>query len=383
MFFPIDYYIGTNATGLFVVSGAHGTPAKPLDGSSQSNFDYNMNNLPMLAKVHILAGTNATMGGLAWHPKTGQTIIGAGTNATVLQFPAALVSNGTISDALVIQATGINHGISISDLTVDANYQAGVTNCRLRGITLLGSSNSMTRVKFVNGASFSGTYSECFGLNEFADASGNGRGCSFTDCTVDNYNCNSNNNLSAMNMTGLYDSGYTNCHAWQRGTTTPVYGYNYSGSNVWLNGCYGNGLAVFSYDDSLPGRTNCGWINCFSTNMTQFIDQKGGSQSTLLVSNCVGYLSRQNPADNGTLFIMGANPGVYPFSMNGFTCISNNFNSSSQVTNGVFDVHFSTNVMILTNTFFASVPTTLETNFPNCGTVTILGNQNPSSGPWP
>ena len=299
LFFP-DYYIGTNATGLFVTSGAHGSAITPLDGSTISNFDFNMENIPANVTIHILTGTNLTMGGMSWHPKTGQNISGAGTNATFLQFPASLVANGTIADALIIQSVGATHGVTLSNLTLDCDYQVGVTKCRLRGATLLGNSNSMFRVKLINAASYSGTYSECFGLNEFADSAGNGNGCWFNDCTVDNYTCNSNNNLSAINMTGLYNSGYTNCHVWQRDTNSPVYGYSYGGSNIWINSCYGNGLSTFTSDDSLPGRTNCGWINCYATNITQFLNWKSGAESSILISNCVGYLSRQRPGDNGT-----------------------------------------------------------------------------------
>ena len=382
LFFP-DYYIGTNATGLFVTSGAHGSAITPLDGSTISNFDFNMENIPANVTIHILTGTNLTMGGMSWHPKTGQNISGAGTNATFLQFPASLVANGTIADALIIQSVGATHGVTLSNLTLDCNYQVGVLNCRLRGATLLGNSNSMFRVKLINAASYSGTYSECFGLNEFADSAGNGNGCWFNDCTVDNYTCNSNNNLSAINMTGLYNSGYTNCHVWQRDTNSPVYGYSYGGSNIWINSCYGNGLSTFTSDDSLPGRTNCGWINCYATNITQFLNWKSGAESSILISNCVGYLSRQRPGDNGTLIIIGASPGVYPSSLNGFTFINNNFNSSSQVTNGVFDVHNSMNVSIFTNVLYTSVPTTLETNFPSAVNLVITGNTNQVGGLWP
>jgi len=52
-----EFWISTNATGNMLSSGAGGTIDSPLDGSTQPNFDANMDGLPQNSTIHVMAGT--------------------------------------------------------------------------------------------------------------------------------------------------------------------------------------------------------------------------------------------------------------------------------------------------------------------------------------
>jgi hypothetical protein len=92
-----EFWISTNATGNFyftpsgTVTANVGTIDNPYDGSSQANFDTNMNSFPPNTTIHIMAGTYSTYGndfasnGLTgFHVKSGQKILGSGVDVTTL-----------------------------------------------------------------------------------------------------------------------------------------------------------------------------------------------------------------------------------------------------------------------------------------------------------
>ena len=160
-----------------------------------------------------------------------------------------------------------------------------------------------------------------------------------------------------------------------------IFAINISGNNVTALSNYVNGAEIFSYNDSLDGGTNLSYIGNVATNVTQLFDFKSGSYSNLTAMWNSGALDRAVPSHNGTLVII-QNAGAFTTSMNGFLFASNSFNSTGN-TNGVFDVHFATNVTLTANILFPTVPTTLQTNFPNCGLITYNGNSNSLNLAWP
>lgn len=97
-----EFWISTNATGYMYPSG--GTLSNPLDGSTTTNFDRNMNNLPPNSTIHLLAGTYQTLGFFGWSVKVGQKIHGSGIDNTILQLN--LVNPNTTNLAYTIESVG-------------------------------------------------------------------------------------------------------------------------------------------------------------------------------------------------------------------------------------------------------------------------------------
>jgi len=152
-----EFWIGTNATGNMLSGGAGGTIDRPLDGSTQSHFDANMDALPPNSTIHVRAGTYQTHG---IQVRSGIKILGSGMDVTVLQFPS-----GTPDGATVIVTAG-QAGVActnnvVSDLTCDCNYTSGRRT--YNGIGLAGTGHTIRRVKLINTASM-GAAIEAWGL---------------------------------------------------------------------------------------------------------------------------------------------------------------------------------------------------------------------------
>lgn len=162
-----EFWISTNATGNLYPTG--GTLASPLDGSSQANFDTNMERLPANSTIHILAGTYQTFGDEAWIVKTGQKIVGSGVDITTVQLATNAPEEG--DGTYTIASEGVLIGgylpvtnAVVSDLTVDCNWTPANGSITRNGVALDGTENSVLRVKVKN-QSFDTNYSsEAWGI---------------------------------------------------------------------------------------------------------------------------------------------------------------------------------------------------------------------------
>ncbi|HEX9046499.1 MAG TPA: hypothetical protein VF988_05685 [Verrucomicrobiae bacterium] len=174
---PREFWVSTNATANFYPAAA-GTIDSPLDGSSQANFDANVNGLPENSTIHILAGTYQTRGVVL---KSYQKLMGSGKNVTTLQFPAGLYIGG--SGACVVYGEGTN--IEVSDMTLDCNAANNIdTYC---GVELGGMEHAIRRVHVIHCGKYGGN-SEAWGIviSNFhhPDSTGNIiEGCDVTDFT--------------------------------------------------------------------------------------------------------------------------------------------------------------------------------------------------------
>lgn len=154
---PTEFWISTNATGNFITAGAGGTLDDPLDGSSQFNFDTNMNNLPPNSTIHILAGTYQTGGSRAWGVQSGQKILGSGIDVTILQLPAGISLNRA-----VIGSVDGGTNMEVADMTCDCNYTSGAYS--FDGVDLDGTGNAIRRVKVIHCANYWPGGIECWGI---------------------------------------------------------------------------------------------------------------------------------------------------------------------------------------------------------------------------
>lgn len=274
-----EYWIGPFHNGNIIGSRANiGRMATQLDGSSQTNFDYNMNNLPPNAIIHILNGTYTTLGCLSWGPKTGQKIMGSGITATILQFPKKLSPNlkWVIEPLYPYNQTNI----LVSDLTIDCNYQPGVLTT-LDGISLHGGNNTIERVRLINAASFTlndSIYSEDFGLVisgfPYEYATNN----LIENCIVSNYTCNYYNNMSAIAITGT-DGGEILNNTIIEDSDNFILALGCIGSNFIVSSNNTLGCIIGYHSDSTGGVTNItiinnNFLNCasafFSANSINF-----------------------------------------------------------------------------------------------------------------
>ena len=378
------YFIGQNASGLFAGNGVQGSPFTMLDGSTRSNFDFNMSAITTGTSNSVITlGSSIfqTTGDLAWNLRQGDSLQGSGMFNTTLQFPASAILSGALSNNALVRVNSGSFGTNtVRDLTLDCNHQPGVSNCVSKGCSLVGDSNVIANVCLINVSDTSASL-EAFGLSIFPNpTTGSGNGNLITDYLITNFTGNGLEDLSAVNLNGQ-NSTVKNGKIYQQGKTNFIFAINISGNNVTALSNYVNGAEIFSYNDSLDGGTNLSYIGNVATNVTQLFDFKSGSYSNLTAMWNSGVLDRAVPSHNGTLVIV-QNAGAFTTSMNGFLFASNSFNSTGN-TNGVFDVHFATNVTLTANILFPTVPTTLQTNFPNCGLVTYNGNSNFLNQAWP
>lgn len=192
-----EFWISTNATGNFHWLWASGKMNHPLDGSTQRNFDKNMNSLPANSIVHLSPGTYRTKG--YWGGfgiKTGQKILGSGMEATVLQFPPGLHVGG--SGACMIANGYPVTDVEICDLTCDCNALNHLDT--YSGIVLNGTHLAVRRVKVINCAHFGGN-SEAWGIELGMLGTGSTNDV-IEDCEVSHFNYAGGGGISSMCING-------------------------------------------------------------------------------------------------------------------------------------------------------------------------------------
>ena len=292
-----------------------GTSANPLDGSTCSNFDHSMQSLPPHSTIHLLPGTYQTMGGYGWGPKTGQHLLGSGMDVTVLQFPAAAVASGAcFNDSVIaVQSPYWQTNVTVSDLTLDCNYQPG-TLTTLNGISLVGSGNTIERVKLINAASFTSArtnYFEAWGIIigawPFNDACGN----RIENCVVSGYKCNFGNNLSALGL--LENSSGIIAHNFitQDGTNY-VFGIYPGSHDSVVDGNILQNVVVGSHYDSGTGATNDTFINNKFINCSCAIDWYGACfQDNTFQNNSISLTNDGSGRFSTEAFFFHPEPSVF------------------------------------------------------------------------
>ena len=204
---PVNaYFIGPNSTGLFATNGAHGSPFNMLDGSVASSFDFNMSAITTgTSNSAIILGSSIfqTTGDLAWNLRQGDSLQGSGMFNTTLQFPASAILSGVLSNNALVRVNPASFGTNtVRDLTLDCNYQPGVSNCVLKGCSLVGDSNVIANVCLMNAADTSSS-TEAFGLSIFPNpTTGSANGNLITDYIVTSFTGNGLEDLSAVNLNG-------------------------------------------------------------------------------------------------------------------------------------------------------------------------------------
>jgi hypothetical protein len=157
---------------------------------------------------------------------------------------------------MIHPANAAHDHVTVSDLTVDCNYQPGTT-ITMHGINLVGSGNAIRRVKLLNCASFAGRYSEAFGLFIFARGATNNE---ISGCVVENYLCNSNNNLSALGIAGTSGARILN-NTIKEVPGNPVFAFGFIGDHLICSGNRVEGCRYGFHDDTPGGCTNAVIIN--------------------------------------------------------------------------------------------------------------------------
>jgi hypothetical protein len=354
-----QYYFTTTGTAMWGDAGG-GTLANPFNGSTQQAFDANLTNMPPNVEINLGAGTYSTMGTKLVQAR--QYIHGAGIGSTILRFPASAVSSNLVSSFFTTDGN-LRNGITISDMTLDGNWQTG-TITTLNGVALWGSSNTLSRLALINTGSattYATNYVESFGLFLWGSNSYNN---TIRDCVVSNYTQVFNNNQSAMGIAQTTHGQIYNNKIYQT-TTNAVLAIGYIGTdatitNNWIEGC------VNGFHADTPGAvtnllltgnvfTNCARAG-FTGNTTNLHWTVTNNVAVLSYTNYpVSFFYFANPCSNYDLNI----------SYNTTTVTTNNGVVQSKVfiwmDNGV-------NVNILTNTY------TGLTNYiaPACVNVTIL-----------
>jgi hypothetical protein len=184
--YDYDYWVSTNAIG----SNGIGTFTRPFDASTRVKFDTLMDAVPKNRTIHLMAGTYQTWGMAGYRIKSGQKIIGAGRDSTIIQMASDVPPQAWGDNICVMQSQCVyplNSGIEVSDLTLDANYQSGSTNGR-GGITLYATDSAIRRVNWINGAHIDGNRmtSESWGFL-INGGTNNSSDNIIEDCEISNY----------------------------------------------------------------------------------------------------------------------------------------------------------------------------------------------------
>src|ERR1700733_9139292 len=176
-----EFWISPYATGNFYTNGFGGTINGPLDGSSQANFDDNINSLPNNSTIHILAGTYQTHGVSI---KSYQKIIGSGIDVTILQFPPGYYVGGS-GPSVIYTAPAVTNA-EVCDLTCDCNSLNNSDT--YSGVIINGRENAVRRVKIINCGDYGGG-SEAWGISlpNFNTLDGAGNGNIIEECEVSQY----------------------------------------------------------------------------------------------------------------------------------------------------------------------------------------------------
>jgi len=155
---PNEYWVSTVNTGN--IFPTNGTIDNPLDGSNNTNFDLNMGLIPANSTIHLLTGTFQTKG--SWQGyglKSGQKVCGSGIDNTIVQLVAPTFVGG--SGVSVMGNFGSVTNNEIQDLTIDCNVSNVLDT--YSGVGLIGTENSIRRVKVINCGKFGGN-SEAWGI---------------------------------------------------------------------------------------------------------------------------------------------------------------------------------------------------------------------------
>src|ERR1035438_1102384 len=288
----LEYWIGTNASGIFI--NGSGVATGVLDGSTYSNFDYNMNGIPMNANVHIGPGTFYSMGngGFAgnygWNPKTGQKITGAGMDVTVLKFPANInsITNNVQNRFTMFCVNGPTvTNVWIGDLTVNCNYTPGQTNT-LQAVALNGSFNTVENVHAVGMCSFTfdpAVYSECFGISIQAPVGNqdpvHSRGNRIENCRIDGFTTD-HANLSAINFTSAASGIIRGNTINENGLTNHICGIGPGNYDTIIEGNTFNNVDSCIHSDTWLGITNCIIKDNMAKGATLFVDWEGAGTNS-------------------------------------------------------------------------------------------------------
>jgi hypothetical protein len=261
-----EYWISTNATGNVLGFSTNNTLDKTLDGSNETNFDRNMDELPANFTIHLMAGTFHTRGNIAWNANPGIKILGSGLDSTIIQFSSNTVasfSGVTWHNFITEKSQFGDSNTVVRDLTLDCNYQPGILTT-LNGLELFGSGNLVSHVKFLNGASFSTSqtnYAEDFAVlitGRPGPASNN----VIENCVVSGYTCNFFNNLSALGLDGAnYDGRLSHNLIIQTGDTNYVYGLGCIGNGFVVDGNVTSNCVIAYHSDTSGGTTNMDLVN--------------------------------------------------------------------------------------------------------------------------
>ena len=227
-----------------------GTVQNPYDGSTASRFDSVMSIIPTNSTIHLLAGRFQTMGFQGYSLKTGQRVVGAGIYQTTVQLlPVAAYGD-------YVMGTQSDTNITISDLTVDCNYQPKSV-ITLNGISLHGSGNAIDRVRLINAASVTESptnYVEAWGLIiasfPFPDATGN----RISDCIIEHFHGNFSNNLTGLGLPENNSGWITGNRVVQDGQQY-IYGFYPGSHDTVISGNILN-CVIGSHIDSQTGVTN-------------------------------------------------------------------------------------------------------------------------------
>src|SRR5438046_1021967 len=151
---PDQFEFWISATGTSPT--ASGTECDPYDGSSQMLLDKLMATFPPNTTVHLGPGmfvTNGNNGG--WAPKSGQRIVGAGFDETILKLINAS-SSADLTSAIGAPLIGSSapsflNGFEVSDLTVDCNLAAQSSSTTVCGaISVSGTHIYIHRIRVIN-----------------------------------------------------------------------------------------------------------------------------------------------------------------------------------------------------------------------------------------
>lgn len=266
---------------------ALGDQNNPYDGSDSTRFDTVMSIMPTRSLIHLMVGTFQTRGPLAWGPKTGQTIVGAGMYLTTVQFLSNAVASGSLLNQAVIgiQSPYRQTNVTVCDMTIDCNYQNG-TATTLNGISLHGSDNAIRRVRLINCGSFTVSptnYAEAWGLIisgfPFSDATGN----EISGCVITGYKCNYGNNLSALGLLENNSGSITGNRVIQTGSNYVFGAYPGSHDSIMAGNLFA--CVIGSHYDSGNGVTNDIITSNLFIGCANAIDWLGGHFCDTIIAN--------------------------------------------------------------------------------------------------
>lgn len=377
----LEFWISTNTTAEFLTKGAGGTGGtldRPLDGSSQTNFDHIMADMPSFSTIHILAGTYQTLGELDWGPKTGQRIIGSGIGITVLQFPASAVASGEVNRLRIINPSPpyFQTNIEVSDMTLDCNYQPG-SMITLNGIDLHGSGNAIRRVKVINAASFTSgitNYTEAWGITMESFPYGEASENIIEGCEVSQFTNNNGNNLSAICLLEN-NSGIIRDNRVIGNPPNLVFALAPGSHNSLVEGNYVVGAYSASHTDDGTGNTNIIFAHNRFVNCGSAIDWSNGhvENVTFAFNDIILTNSPYFPRNNGSSTAFNFQPSPATFKN---VAIIGNTVSFTGLTNvpklEFIDAHNITGLIVEKNT----VDARLTNSFANCLNIRMDNNHD-------